>query len=226
MVFMKIYRRIIAKLVKKLGIQLQKVNDAIANDTLPKFGNSPKNVRIDLPRYISNPDRVFLGDDIWLGPDTLIIPITEYPTPPMRHPLKRQVTQRFEPRIIIGNRVTSTARILIAAFSEISIGDDVMFASNVNITDGLHGYAHANEPYKYQNIFKVAPISIKRGCWIGQNVVIMPGVTIGELAIVGANSVVTRNIPDRCIASGTPARVSKKWNEEAQDWVPSENGRE
>jgi acetyltransferase-like isoleucine patch superfamily enzyme len=137
----------------------------------------------------------------------------------MQHPEKKEINQRFEPKITIGNRVTSTANLQIAAMEEIVIEDDVLFASNINITDGLHGYENANEPYKYQRMFRIAPIRVKRGCWIGQNVVILPGVTIGEFAIIGANSVVTESIPDRCIAVGTPAEVIKKWDETTQRWV-------
>jgi acetyltransferase-like isoleucine patch superfamily enzyme len=69
-------------------------------------------------------------------------------------------------------------------------------------------------------MFRIAPIVIKRGCWIGQNVVIMPGVTIGELSIIGANSVVTGNIPPRSIAVGAPARVIKTWDAASRAWVP------
>jgi lipopolysaccharide O-acetyltransferase len=50
-------------------------------------------------------------------------------------------------------------------------------------------------------------------------VVIMPGVTVGALSIIGANSVVTKSIPDRCIAIGAPARVVKTWDERAKAWV-------
>jgi acetyltransferase-like isoleucine patch superfamily enzyme len=128
--------------------------------------------------------------------------------------------QEFDPKIVIGNRVTATGRLTLAAHAQITIEDDVLFAANVNLTDGLHGFEHADEPYKYQPIFRIAPIVIKRGCWIGQNVVIMPGVTIGELSIIGANSVVTQSIPARCIAVGAPARVIKKWDEATGRWVP------
>lgn len=214
-----LFKKIARKLIIKLGIQLQNVNNSVAQATLPKFGNNPNNLRIDLPRRISNPEKMFLGHDIWLGPGSLLIPITRYPTSPMQHPEKRQVNQRFDPKIIIGNRVTSTADLQIAASSQITIEDDVMFASNVHINDASHGFGHANEPYKYQNMSKIAPILIKRGCWIGQNVVILPGVTIGELAIIGANSVVTKSVPDRCIAAGSPAKVMKKWDENTQQWV-------
>ena len=136
----------------------------------------------------------------------------------MQHPEKKEVRQHFNPRISIGSRVTSTGHLQIAAMKEIIVEDDVMFASNVNMTDGLHGYQHVDEPYKYQDMFRIEPITIKKGCWIGQNVVILPGVTIGELTIIGANSVVTRSIPDRCIAVGAPAKVIKKWDPTTGTW--------
>ena len=68
-------------------------------------------------------------------------------------------------------------------------------------------------------MWKIAPVLIKQGCWIGQNVVIMPGVTVGELSIIGANSVVTKSIPDRSIAIGAPAQVIKTWDESNNCWV-------
>ena len=104
------------------------------------------------------------------------------------------------------------------ANAEITIEDDVMFATNINITDALHGYDTANEPYKYQPMTRIAPITIKKGCWIGQNVLVMPGVTIGEYAIIGANSIVNKDIPARSIAVGNPAKVIKSWNETTQTW--------
>ncbi len=65
---------------------------------------------------------------------------------------------------------------------------------------------------------RVHSIKIGQGCWIGQNVVILPGVTIGEMTIVGANSVVTKDLPSRCIAMGSPARVTKIWDESLSSW--------
>ena len=104
------------------------------------------------------------------------------------------------------------------------IEDDVLIASNVTILDHQHGYQNASEPYKYQPLGRIAPVLIRRGTWIGQNVVILSGVTIGELAIIGANSVVTRSIPDRCIAVGAPAKVTKRWDERTENWMSSCDG--
>jgi acetyltransferase-like isoleucine patch superfamily enzyme len=220
MLYKKIIDRIVRKSILKIGVLIQERQRDIARITLPQFGNSPRNLTIDLPRDIVNPDRIFLGNDVCLGPGSLLIALTSYPGSSMRDPNRnKQTTQSFNSKIVIGDRVTSTAGLQIAAHSEIFIEDDTLLASNINITDGLHGYVNADEPYKYQSIFQIAPIVIKRGSWIGQNVVIMPGVTIGELSIVGANSVVTKSVPDKCIAIGSPARVIKRWEESTYRWV-------
>lgn len=215
---------ILKKLLVKLGALLYQVNYQVGDATLPRFGNLPRNLRIELPRRITNPERMFLGDDVRLGPGSLLAAVTSYPTPTMRRTGQPGFVQEFNPTIVIGDRVTATGNLQVAAMSTITIEDDVMLATNVNITDGLHGYENANEPFKYQKMFRIAPITIKRGCWIGQNVVILPGVTIGEFTIIGANSVVTESVPDRSIAVGAPASVIKKWNKDAQTWAAVTRG--
>jgi acetyltransferase-like isoleucine patch superfamily enzyme len=217
----RIPRQLLVKLAIRLGAILEEVSTGVADRTLPRFANTPKNVQILLPRRIIHPERIHLGDDVSLGPGCLLMAVTRYPSGRMRLPGGSAEGQRFSPRLVIGNRVSSTGGLQIAAHSEIIIEDDVLFATNVNITDCLHGYENALEPYKYQRLVRIAPIVIKRGSWIGQNVVVLPGVTIGEQCIVGANSVVTRDIPDRSIAVGAPARVIKRWDEVAQAWAPA-----
>jgi acetyltransferase-like isoleucine patch superfamily enzyme len=214
-----ILRRLVRRLIIKLAILVQDANYAVARATLPKFGNTPQDVEIALPRTIMNPERIFLGEGVRLGPGTSLMAIKSYPSLWMQHPEGKQIQQQFEPKITIGNRVTATANLQIGAHHEVIIEDDVLLASNIHMTDGLHSYEHAHEPYKYQGIFKIAPIVIKRGCWIGQNVVILPGVTIGEYSIIGANSVVTKSVPAKCIAVGAPAKVIRKWHETTQSWI-------
>lgn len=195
------------------------------DEGLPNFGNEPKNLKIHLPREIRNPERMFFGDDVDLGPNSILKATLRYPRSSLEGTAGFELpSQTFSPKITIGDRVSATAGLHIAAFDEIVIEEDVLIAANVFMSDGLHGFENANVPYKYQGFFRISPILIKRGSWIGQNVVIMPGVTVGELSIIGANSVVTKSIPDRCIAVGSPARVVKQWNEAAQGWVPVENG--
>jgi acetyltransferase-like isoleucine patch superfamily enzyme len=214
-------RRIFAKPIKRISVRVAERVEAWRRDALPQFANSPRNLKIELPRTIVHPERIYIGDDVWLGPGCLLCPVSVFPSLPF-WPRDRKPTfvQRFDPKIIIGNRVVATGYLTLGAHQEIRIEDDVMFAANVHLTDALHGFETADEPYKYQAMFRNAPIVIKRGCWIGQNVVILPGVTIGELAIVGANSVVTRDIPARSIAVGAPARVIKSWDATIRAWVP------
>lgn len=216
---MRTIKEIVRHWIKSILLRLFYKMEAIAEDDLPRFANNPKNLKIELPRRISDAHLIQIGDNVSIGPGSLLIPQTIYPTRIMSHPGKNQDVQKFNPRIVIGNRVTSTGMLTVTAMREVTIEDDVMFALNVLIADGMHGFENANEPYKYQKMWKISPVVIKRGCWIGQNVVIMPGVTVGELSIVGANSVVTKNIPDRCIAIGAPARIVKTWNEDTQAWV-------
>lgn len=220
MIGSRLYRRIKFFLAKKLALILKDVEDEIARDTLPVFANVPKNLRIDPPRRIGNSQRITLGDDVYLGPGSLLVAISRYPGSEMNAPRGTPVGQH-QPRIIIGNRVNSTGGLQVAAFDEIVIEDDVLFATNVNITDGFHGYQNVVVPYKYQQMEQIKPIRIKKGCWIGQNVVITPGVVIGESSIIGANSVVLKSVPDRCIAVGSPARVVKCWSDESQSWIPA-----
>jgi acetyltransferase-like isoleucine patch superfamily enzyme len=225
---MRLIKNIKNKILLHVGMQIHRMNHTIAQATLPKFSNNPHKLTISLPRRIINPERIFIGDKVSLGPGSFLYAVTHYPTDVMRHPQKKQDVQTFDSMIVIGNNVTATADLQIAAASRVTIEDDVMFASNIHINDSYHGYNTAEEPYKYQPLVKIAPIVIKQGCWIGQNVVIVSGVTIGEHTIIGANSVVTETIPAKCIAVGTPARVVKTWNKSRQQWVRADkkNGKE
>lgn len=212
---------LIKKFVVALTLPLFRWHAAYANADLPTFANRPKNLQIELPRRIRGAERMFFGDDVAIGPGSLLIAQTYYPTEVMREKGRQHALQHFEPKLTIGHRVTSTGNLTLCAMSDITIEDDVMIASNVMIADGQHGFENANEPYKFQKMFRIAPIIIGRGSWIGQNVVIMPGVAIGALAIIGANSVVTRSVPAKTIAVGNPARVVKVWDDKLQKWKPT-----
>lgn len=206
-----------------MALEIHKVNASVAKNSLPSFGNLPKNLRIDLPRRLINPERIYIGDDVSFGPNSFLYALTHYPTVSMRNPENPPDIQYFDSKIVVGRGVTSTDSLQIVAHSEITIEDDVMFASNVHINDGFHGFGNANEPFKYQQISNISPIIIRNGCWIGQNVVVMPGVTIGEYAIIGANSVVNQNVPPRSIAVGSPAEIIKIWDDASKCWRCEKN---
>lgn len=211
-------RRGMRRLLNELAVWMADAQIAVAARTMPKFGNDPKHLNIELPRRIINPHLISIGDHVWLGPGCFITAVKQYPSPSMRHPDRSSEVQNFTPQIRIGARVTSSGNLILGAARQIEIGDDVMFAFNVTILDNMHGFENPDEPYKYQPLQRIAPVTVGRGCWIGQNAVILPAVTIGEMSIIGANSVVTRSIPARSIAAGAPARVIKRWDDMTRCW--------
>jgi acetyltransferase-like isoleucine patch superfamily enzyme len=88
----------------------------------------------------------------------------------------------------------------------IDIEDDVMIGSGVHIYVHNHRYTDPARPIIDQGYFASEPVRLQRGCWIGAGCIILPGVTIGENAVVGAGSVVVKDIPARVVAVGNPAR--------------------
>jgi abequosyltransferase len=122
-------------------------------------------------------------------------------------------------QIIIGNYVSLTGRCQIFSAISIIIEDYVMVATNVFIVDCSHKYSDINIPYNLQGFDLFKEVVIGKGSWIGQNVVITQGVKIGQQCIIGANSVVTKSIPDKCIAVGSPAKVIKVWDDALETWV-------
>ncbi len=102
----------------------------------------------------------------------------------------------------IGKRVTVMNNCLMMAAGHITIDDDALVAANVQLISNNH------DPYE-RRVLLCKPVHLKRNCWIGAGSTILPGVTVGENAIVGAASVVTKDVPDNAVAVGNPARVIK-----------------
>ena len=115
--------------------------------------------------------------------------------------------------VIIGYNFTA----LVA--DTIQIGSNTIIASNVSLVSENHGISvETNVPYYAQKL-ETGPISIGKGCWIGQNVTVLPNVKIGDKCVIGANSVVTKDIPSYSIAVGMPAKVIKRYDFELHNWV-------
>lgn len=89
----------------------------------------------------------------------------------------------------------------------IVVEDDVLIGGGVHIYVDKHAFDDRDRPIAAQGHAPSRGVVLRRGCWIGANVTILPGVTIGENAVVGAGSVVTRDIPPYVVAAGNPARV-------------------
>ena len=105
-------------------------------------------------------------------------------------------------KLVIGDNVYINSNSLLMARGGITIEDDVMLAANVQLLSNNH------DEYN-RNVLLCKPIHIKKGAWIGAGATILPGVTIGEYAIVGASAVVTKDVGDYEVAVGVPAKIVK-----------------
>ena len=104
---------------------------------------------------------------------------------------------------------------MLSAASPIRLGRKVLLARNVYISDHIHAYEDATTAVLDQGVTRVEPVEIEDGAWLGQNVVVCPGVRIGRGAVVGANSVVLDDVPAFSLAVGTPARVVREFSRDA-----------
>jgi acetyltransferase-like isoleucine patch superfamily enzyme len=151
-------------------------------------------VRLDGERRIAIGDGVFIGSDSWL----------------------QTIGEGSGVAVEVGDGTSIAGHCILSAALRVRLGRHVLLARNVYISDHIHAYADAKQPILDQGIDRIEPVEIDDGAWLGQNVVVCPGVRIGRGAVVGANSVVTGDIPDRCLAVGAPARVVKKFGSEVE----------
>jgi acetyltransferase-like isoleucine patch superfamily enzyme len=107
----------------------------------------------------------------------------------------------------IGAGTKVNQRCFITAKRRIAIGRHVLFSNNVFICDHLHAFDDVETPVMRQGATEPRPVEIGEGTWLGINVVVMPGVRVGRHCVIGANSVVTADVPDFGVAVGAPARL-------------------
>lgn len=122
-------------------------------------------------------------------------------------------------KLIIGDNSYFVNRVTILGGGAINIGKGVLVASDVAFFSENHSTnPQGNVPYKDQSlVFK--NITVGEGTWIGEKAIILPGVSIGNKCVIGAGSIVTKDVPDLCIAVGNPAHVVKKYDQINKKWI-------
>lgn len=134
-------------------------------------------------------------------------------------------TKDDEFKLVIGDQVQLNDYVHIGAINSIVIGNDVLIASRVFITDHQHGNYEGDQPHSSpdvapeQRVLSSKSVYIADRVWIGENATILPGVTIGEGAVIGAGAVVSKDIPSNSIAVGVPAKVIKRYDFDKKLWV-------
>ena len=123
-----------------------------------------------------------------------------------------------------GNDVQLNDYVHITARESVKIGNNVLMASKIYISDCSHGSYAGDSNDSNPEVSPEAralfskPVTIEDNVWMGEFVSVLPGVTIGKGSIIGANSVVSKNIPANVIAVGSPAKPIKKYNFEKNIW--------
>jgi acetyltransferase-like isoleucine patch superfamily enzyme len=113
-------------------------------------------------------------------------------------------------RITIGAGSFLNLGVMVAAAELVEIGEHCMFANGCFVTDADHRFDDPVKPVPWQGFTARGPTRVGDNVWCGANVVITGGVTIGERCVIGANSVVTHDLPAFSVAAGSPARVLRQ----------------
>lgn len=164
---------------------------------------------VRFPIYIRGRSSMKLGYGLTTGVNVRLDATAPRGSPPVLH---------------IGRNVQINDSVHIGAIERVFIGDHVLIASRVFISDHNHGCYQAQDDLSAPEIppadrpLSSRPVHIGSNVWLGEQVCILPGVTVGDGAIVGANSVVTRDIPSNSIAAGNPARVIRLFDTSTKIW--------
>lgn len=158
---------------------------------------------INYPIASSGEDNISIGKNSVIGKFSHITAWSSY---------KDGGNNRYKPTIIIGNNCHIGEYNHITSITNITIGNNVLTGRNVLITDHSHGDRDdLTLPPKKRPLKTKGGISIGNNVWIGDKVVILSGVTIGDGAIIGANSVVTKNVQELSVVAGIPAKLIKSY---------------
>lgn len=155
-------------------------------------------------RLLREPNNIIIGDGVYIGSNVVIELYSSY------------FKQIFTPHLKIGNNSCLGDDGHITCINRIIIGDNVRMGRKVFITDNSHG-ASVRELLdirpNLRPLYSKGPVIIEDNVWVGEMVCIMPGVTIGYGSILGANSVITHDVPPYCVVGGNPARILKNLSE-------------
>ena len=144
------------------------------------------------PTRLSGERRIWIGDDVFVGAGTWLQVVGP---------------EEGDVALTIGSGSGIAGNCVLSAAESVRLGDRVLLARGVYVSDHSHAFEDTSRAVLDQGITRIEPVEVCDGAWLGENVVVCPGVRIGRGAVVGANSVVLNDVPDHCVAVGAPARI-------------------
>lgn len=185
---------------------LSRLESAVARDQLRRLRHAGggivlgRGVKIEHPECVSLGHNVHLNDYCWLS---VLTENREIGSPPVK----------LHPQLSIGDGCYVGRFGTLACINRVTLGRNVMISDRVFIGDSTHGFARTDLPIRNQYMTSKGPVEIGDGTWIGIGVSVMANVKIGRNCVIGAGSVVTSDIPDFCVAVGSPAKVVRRIND-------------
>lgn len=150
-----------------------------------------------------NRGKITLGNNVIIRPSTCIF------------------ANNGDSRIVLGSGTEIGNHSTLSSIHEVVLEENVLTGPHVFISDHNHDYRNVEIPVCKQGVMvsEKSKVVVGEGSWLGTNAVIVGNVRIGKHCVIGANSVVTKDIPDYSVAAGIPARVIKKYDFEKKEWV-------
>jgi acetyltransferase-like isoleucine patch superfamily enzyme len=166
------------------------------------FGGIGQKSKLIAPMRLRNVHNIQIGENVIVNRYAFLLTLQE---------------DTVVPRLIIGSGSVIGHMNHITCIREVEIGENVLTADRVYISDHSHGFSDTTIPISKQAVVSKGKVSIGNGTWLGENVTVL-SCNIGKNCAIGANAVVLSDIPDYCVAVGAPARVIRRWDPISQNW--------
>ena len=166
---------------------------------------------LQLPVRLGGARRIAIGEGVFVGSNSWLQTVGD---------------NEGDPALFLGDGTSISGMAHLSAACSIRLGRNVLLARNVFVTDHGHRFDDLGLAVLSQGITNPRPVVIGDGAWLGENVVVLPGVTVGAGAVIGANSVVVDDVPEHSVAVGAPARVLRSLvNRERSEDEPTQDER-
>lgn len=166
-----------------------------------KFGKSSKIIR---PMRVLGKKHIYIGDNVHILNGARIEAVSKWHG------------KALAPELHIGDNTSIEQNCHIIAADKLSIGRNCVFSADVYVADCSHQYVPGENAISTE--LEIKPTEIGDGVFVGIGAKILPGVKLGDGCVIGANAVVTHNIPPYSVAAGVPAEVIKKYNFDTKKW--------